>query len=86
MEREKSPMKHRLGTTYTVEEALHVAKIADALEHGFAPGEQRKLMADPLAKSFLKKMRAMRGAAQDVLAGSPRKAKRLRDVEPARAE
>lgn len=78
--------KRRFGSSWNEDEVLLWNKICDGLEHGFAPGECRRLMADPAAASCLKKLRGMRAALMDALSGRPRRPRRVKDREAASAE
>lgn len=63
----------RVGSSYNLAEVAHFNRILDGLEHGFGPGEMKRLMADPLAKSVVRKFRNALVAGREALAGNPRK-------------
>jgi hypothetical protein len=63
----------RVGNSYSLAEVLHFNRICDCLENGFGPGEQKRLMSDPLAKSVVRKFRSSREAGREALAGNPRR-------------
>lgn len=63
----------RVGSSYNLAEVTHFNRILDGLEQGFGPGEMRRLMSDPLAKSVARKFRTALAAGREALAGNPRR-------------
>ena len=84
MIREKKSI--RLGSSWTVAEVIFWERLCLCIEGGFVSGEMRMMANSPLAKSGMRKFRSMAGSARAALAGTPRRAKRVRDREAASAQ